>query len=1038
MNQRIYDLIERRKRWIAINQENGFEEGIKNLLTELYPDSAHFVFELLQNAEDAKATAVRFRLLDNSLEFDHNGSRLFSIDDVESITSIGRSCKKDDPTNIGKFGVGFKSVYSYTLTPEVISGEYHFQIDDLVVPKIDGLDPKEISNELTRIIIPFNNPNKPSENAVAEVIKLLNSLNESTLLFLENIKIIEYSLPDGQIGYVEREDTDDHIVHITTMLPNATEPQVVSYYRFRKDVEVEDESRCTKLCRISIAYKVENASAIDKSDNDILWKIKQIDPGRVSIYFPAEKETSNLKFHINAPFASTVSRDSVRDCEENKTLRDQIADLVVESLFYLRDNHLLNVEFLSVLPNNKDELPLFYQPILSKVVEAFKSEELTPMKMGGHAAASGIFRGTAPLSSLITDEDLIVLLNDDYITPMWVANAPLRNSRSDDFLSMLEITEYKVSNLITALSEMPDSIYHWLKRKSNVWHQQLYALLDDYITNAPDNARQERIEAISKLKIIRLTDDSYEIGKNCFFPDDSDKIDKQMPRVKKGTYSSGTNKAQQEKARHLLEKVGVRVVGEKEQIETLLRINYSQDAVNNKMFNPKLKDIERFIRFVAKEPSQVKMFENAYVFKCENGKWCLPKQIYLDTPYLDTGLSAFYGPLLDKANCWKLSDEYKKLKVAVESIVDFAQKVGATSSLIIVQKKSYCSKDYVIENISHHLSGMSLPVSKLIWDALVKCENNPNDSYYSRSEKARKYFYNVNNSEFINLLSIHPWVPQQIPNNGCIFVTPQDADTKLLPDGFTYDNGWVWLKKTSFGSNVKLREDLRHQEEMKNDSEIQQNELAAKRMGFSSSSEVKEVAEAKKRDPQGFARWLEGTHKPAFPKKESPDPVGRSIKIEEGMADAQQRTYEQRTRSTRVSGDPTDVESYLRLSYKNEDGQLICQICKDVMPFKKRNDEYYMEMVEIFTKDYLITEHNSHYLALCPLCSAKYKEFVKSDSSQMNNIRDSILNSECHEIPIHLDEDTTIKFVDTHFDDLRDSIIGENDLEQQQGKVTDA
>lgn len=404
MSQRIYDLIERRNRWIAINQENGFEEGIKNLLTELYPDSAHFVFELLQNAEDAKASRVKFRLLDSSLEFEHNGSLLFTIDDVESITSIGRSYKKDDPTSIGKFGVGFKSVYSYTLTPEVISGEYHFQIHDLVVPNIDGLDSIEIGHELTRITIPFNNPNKPTENAITEVQTLLNSLNESTLLFLASITKIEYSLPNGQTGYVEREDTDDHLVHIKTILPNDTEPKVVSYFRLRKDVEVGDEKRCTKLCRISIAYKIEQTSANEKGNHDIRWKIKQIEPGRVSIYFPAEKETSNLKFHINAPFASTVARDSVRDCEENKKLRDQIADLVVESLFMLRDNHFLNVEFLAVLPNNKDDLPLFYRPILSKVVEAFKSEELTPMKMGGHAAASGIFRGTAQLSSLITDE----------------------------------------------------------------------------------------------------------------------------------------------------------------------------------------------------------------------------------------------------------------------------------------------------------------------------------------------------------------------------------------------------------------------------------------------------------------------------------------------------------------------------------------------------------------------------------------------------------------------------------------------------------
>jgi len=144
------------------------------------------------------------------------------------------------------------------------------------------------------------------------------------------------------------------------------------------------------------------------------------------------------------------------------------------------------------------------------------------------------------------------------------------------------------------------------------------------------------------------------------------------------------------------------------------------------------------------------------------------------------------------------------------------------------------------------------------------------------------------------------------------------------------------------------------------------------------------------------------------------------------MAEAQQKTYEQRPRSTRTTGSVEDVDKYLRSSYENENELLICQICKDVMPFKKRNGEYYMEKVEVFTKEYLSKEHHSHYLALCPLCSAKYREFVKTDSNQMDNIRDSLMKNDWHEIPIHLDEETTIKFVETHYTDLRDSMIGES------------
>src|SRR5690625_2406740 len=85
--------------WVEANKINRFDTGIKRLLTDLYPDNAHFIYELLQNAEDAGATTVRFTLSDSEIEFEHDGSKVFRLKDVEAITSIGESTKHDDPTS---------------------------------------------------------------------------------------------------------------------------------------------------------------------------------------------------------------------------------------------------------------------------------------------------------------------------------------------------------------------------------------------------------------------------------------------------------------------------------------------------------------------------------------------------------------------------------------------------------------------------------------------------------------------------------------------------------------------------------------------------------------------------------------------------------------------------------------------------------------------------------------------------------------------------------------------------------------------------
>ena len=62
--------------------------GIRKLVEDLYPDSAHFIYELLQNAEDTGATDVRFVLSKRRLVFEHDG-RPFSEADIRGITDIG-------------------------------------------------------------------------------------------------------------------------------------------------------------------------------------------------------------------------------------------------------------------------------------------------------------------------------------------------------------------------------------------------------------------------------------------------------------------------------------------------------------------------------------------------------------------------------------------------------------------------------------------------------------------------------------------------------------------------------------------------------------------------------------------------------------------------------------------------------------------------------------------------------------------------------------------------------------------------------------
>ena len=143
-------------------------KGIRKLVEDLYPDRAHFIYELLQNAEDAGATEVQFTLSKSELSFEHNG-RPFDARDIYGITDIGEGTKAEDEDKIGRFGVGFKAVFAYSETPHIWSPDFSFKITELVLPS--ELNSKPELGKRTRFEFPFNNLKKTSEDAYAEVRK---------------------------------------------------------------------------------------------------------------------------------------------------------------------------------------------------------------------------------------------------------------------------------------------------------------------------------------------------------------------------------------------------------------------------------------------------------------------------------------------------------------------------------------------------------------------------------------------------------------------------------------------------------------------------------------------------------------------------------------------------------------------------------------------------------------------------------------------------------------------------------------------------
>jgi len=1043
MPESIESIARSRERWVEANRENGFEAGIKRLLTELYPDNAHFIYELLQNAEDAHAREVRFILHEDRIEFEHDGQKLFSLNDVKAITSIGFSTKRDDTTNIGKFGVGFKAVFAYTESPEIQSGDFHFRIYDMVVPRPNGRSGKPSDDRKTRFVLPFNNPKKPTDTARSEIESLLRALDAATLLFLTRIHKIEYLLPDSSLGYIERVQLDENRFEIRVQHPGETSYSSTCFIKFDKEVQVEDDeaeeaAHSVKSCRIALAFALSPIEVASKStqggnpEEASQWALAPIDPGRVCIYFPADKETSNLRFHVHAPFASTVARDSVRDSAGNNILRGHLADLLAESMHLIRKKGLLTVPSLALLPNDKDNLSEFYQPLRTRLVQEFQDDDLVPLKHGGHAAASYAVRGGKALSDLIDDEGLATLLHDREFPPEWAANPAQRNQREDNFLSMLDIEEWKEEDLVTALSKMGDEARsEWLSSKENAWHQALYALL------------HEHADELEDIPIVKTSDGKYRVGNECFFPTEDIEQDDNFPRVAKATFSTGKSKDQQKRARSFLETVGVREVDEAVEIEALLKRYYRKDSER-----PTRKEhyshVRRFMHFMDKASDARGLFRTAYLFMVDSGdgvEWAPCYRIYIDVPFLDTGLGMFFGLRSAGQTMRPLSPVYEKSGLNLQRIANFAKCIGARTRLLVQEtlvteehpEWSYldrnagerCTKvtnsDYHVRNLDAFLAAPSIEKSMLVWRTMKElCEKQEHKYLYA--------YYGLNNSKIARAKStlVHDlmkaqWLPQK-RGKGFEFVQPRDAVAERLPNGFEYDSGWVWLQSIKFGEGVKEQQEAKRREQRRQKEEYKQREQLAIDSGFKSLEEMEEVASLINKAPDFLEKLRESQKpKPEFPEHRSADPDRRKRKAAESVIDAPPKEYDKKLRSVRTSRThgKAGVDDYLRSAYSNDAEQLICQICQEEMPFRKKDSQHYFERVEAFE---LPIEDKSNHLALCPVCAAKYEEFVfHGQDDARDRLREVFIEMESDlELPVTLgDENATIRFVETHAIDLR-------------------
>lgn len=477
------------------------------LLTGLYSDRTHFIYEIIQNAEDAgarigKNVQITFNLFKDRLEVSHNG-KLFDEADVRGICGLVEGTKKDNLTQIGKFGIGFKSVYAYTNSPKIYSGDESFCVKNYVLP--ETIEKINISGNETIFIFPFNHGEVHSEQAFEEIANRLHNIGTRTLLFLRYIEEISWNIHKEEAGIYVREvktKEDYREAYVLSKVGEVeqnkkSEEWLVFERLFKLDIFGVDK------LRIEVAFKIGK----DKNGKKIIVEAENC---KLSVFFPTIIPTY-LKFLIQGPYKTTANRESIPlGDEKNKLIIKETLELISESISRIKSLGYLDVNFLNILPIvDPKSASLEGEKIYAEVYEKVKSkllsdEELLPTNDGRYTKASdALLARSKDLTRILNRKDIEFLFSKKDWLSTEITYDRTKELRKY-LLSELGINEIEYKNFAENIST------EFLEKKSDEWMIRFYCqLLSQDSLWCKSTWRHKEEGILRKKPFIRLKDNSH-------------------------------------------------------------------------------------------------------------------------------------------------------------------------------------------------------------------------------------------------------------------------------------------------------------------------------------------------------------------------------------------------------------------------------------------------------------------------------------------------------------------------------------------------
>jgi len=404
-------------------------------IEKAFPRYGSFLMEFIQNADDVGSSSLLIEI-ENKLVNILNDGRVFSRDDVNSICRVGMS-SKTPKDYIGYLGVGFKSVFLISTSPEIYSGEYRFKFD-----KNAWSNPERVPWQVIPLWIEDPVPLPSSYKTLFRIPvvdeKVIQKLQQETtpeymssrmLLFLRNLESIE--IKDNLRGVTRLirkslyKQTDDYEIYLIQEYLNGELRSQEYWLVFRSVCEVPPEVKEDKTTKDWERDQVDKrevvvAFRLDEKENLIIEEKGTAHIGVFS-FLPLKEVPSGLNFLVQADFLTTPGRSELaRECLWNEWLAKEIYNLIVERCIpSFVKNEKWRLNFVKILYSPWGGHPLFENNIKAPL-RAYLEKEACLI-----ASDNSVIK---PEGAVVMDPGVKELINENDLQQLYPDKKPLHPS----------------------------------------------------------------------------------------------------------------------------------------------------------------------------------------------------------------------------------------------------------------------------------------------------------------------------------------------------------------------------------------------------------------------------------------------------------------------------------------------------------------------------------------------------------------------------------------------------------------------------------